>query len=275
MATASNARRFLLKLLLAAGNEPLTVRELVAAGRVLGMTENSLRVALVRLTSTGMVEAQERGVYVLGSEAKALADNTYRWRLGEQRVRPWSGQWLLVHTGALARADRTALRQRERILHMMGFRKFERDLHARPDNLVDDVEVLRQHLHQLGLEKSACVMVADHFSAADEKRLRSLWDSAALSNAYRKTQRQLEAVLARIDELELEDAARETYRIGDHAIRQLVFDPLLPEPLIDVAARSAFTDTVLRFDAAGHRIWQKLADLRPAATYSPAARHVH
>jgi phenylacetic acid degradation operon negative regulatory protein len=49
------------------------------------------------------------------------------------------------------------------------------------------------------------------------------------------------------------------YRVGDQAIRNLVFDPLLPEPLVDVAARADFTNTVLRFDAAGHHIWRELA----------------
>jgi phenylacetic acid degradation operon negative regulatory protein len=37
-----------------------------------------------------------------------------------------------------------------------------------------------------------------------------------------------------------------------------VFDPLLPDPLVDSAERSAFLETVLRYDEAGHAIWRKL-----------------
>ncbi|HEY5292026.1 MAG TPA: hypothetical protein VIJ43_06915 [Burkholderiales bacterium] len=33
--------------------------------------------------------------------------------------------------------------------------------------------------------------------------------------------------------------------------------PLLPAPLVDVAARRAFVDAVVRFDAAGHAIWSR------------------
>jgi phenylacetic acid degradation operon negative regulatory protein len=44
--------------------------------------------------------------------------------------------------------------------------------------------------------------------------------------------------------------------MGDRAIRQLVFDPLLPEPLVDGEARRAFVDSLRRFDSAGQSIWR-------------------
>ena len=46
--------------------------------------------------------------------------------------------------------------------------------------------------------------------------------------------------------------------LGNEAIRQLVFDPLLPDPLVDTQARRAFRQAVIDFDAAGHQIWQRL-----------------
>jgi phenylacetic acid degradation operon negative regulatory protein len=45
--------------------------------------------------------------------------------------------------------------------------------------------------------------------------------------------------------------------LGNDAIRCLVFDPLLPEPLADVSERRAFVDTVLEFDRVGRLIWLK------------------
>src|SRR5690606_11792537 len=57
--------------------------------------------------------------------------------------------------------------------------------------------------------------------------------------------------------LSIEAAARESFLLGNDAIRQLVFDPLLPAPLVDVDARRAFVDAVRRFDAVGHSIWRR------------------
>ena len=91
-----------------------------------------------------------------------------------------------------------------------------------------------------------------------EQRARKLWNGRALSKSYRETRLKLEAWLARADQLEPEVAARESFLLGDKAIHQLVFDPLLPEPLVDVKERRAFVDAVLRYDRAGHAIWQRL-----------------
>ncbi|MEN8718951.1 MAG: PaaX family transcriptional regulator C-terminal domain-containing protein [Oceanococcaceae bacterium] len=256
---AANPRRFLLKLLFAAEGQSLTTREMLAAGEVLGFSSNSLRVALVRLTSNGLIASPARGVYGLGPEAAALAENARHWRSGEKRVRPWAGDWILVHTGGLARTDRTALRRRDRVLDMLGLREYTRGLYLRPDNLAGGVIAVRARLRQLGLETAASVLVARDFEPAEQERVTKLWDGPALSRQYQRMRQELENWLQRADELDIEDAAREVYRAGDQAIRTLIFDPLLPEPLVDTAARAAFTDTVLRFDDAGHRIWRALA----------------
>lgn len=256
--TAANPRRFLLKLLFAAEGQTLTAREMLASGEVLGFTPNSLRVALVRLTSEGLIASAARGVYCLGPEAAVLAEDAGLWRLGEQRVRPWSGEWILVHTGALARIDRTALRRRARVLDLLGLKEYARGLYVRPDNLVGGVAAVRARLRQLGLEPEASVIVAREFEAAELECIQKLWDGRALSRHYQRTRLQLEKLLARAQDVEIQVAAREVFRAGDDAIRTLIYDPLLPEPLVDVAARAAFTDTVLRFDDAGHRIWREL-----------------
>ena len=36
------------------------------------------------------------------------------------------------------------------------------------------------------------------------------------------------------------------------------FDPLLPDPLVDMQARRDFTQCVRAFDQTGHEIWRKL-----------------
>lgn len=78
--------------------------------------------------------------------------------------------------------------------------------------------------------------------------------------------------MARAPALTPEVAAREAFVIGDAAIRTLVFDPLLPAPLVDVAARAAFTQTVLQYDRVGHAYWQQLVGRGTAAPQSRPAR---
>jgi phenylacetic acid degradation operon negative regulatory protein len=270
--SATNPRRFLLKLLFASEGQSLTIRELLAAGEVLGFSPNSLRVALVRLTSEGLIESSARGVYGLGPEAAPLAEDVGHWRLGEQRVRPWAGEWIVVHTGGLARTDRTALRRRARVLELLGLREYARGLYLRPDNLAGGVAEVRARLRQLGLESEASVIVAREFEPVELERIYKLWNGRALTRQYQRTREQLETWLKRADDLETTVAAREVFRAGDQAIRTLIFDPLLPEPLVDVAARAAFTDTVLRFDDAGHRIWRTLSLQGPAEVPATARR---
>jgi phenylacetic acid degradation operon negative regulatory protein len=54
----------------------------------------------------------------------------------------------------------------------------------------------------------------------------------------------------------LEAAARESFTLGREAIRQIVFDPLLPHPLVDVTLRTEFLACTQRFVDHGHQIWR-------------------
>jgi phenylacetic acid degradation operon negative regulatory protein len=239
------------------GGEPLTARDAVASCALFGVRENSTRVALARLSAAAQIEAAGRGAYRLGPNAVELAADVATWRSVEERVRDWNGDWIAVHVGGLGRIDRVALRSRERALGMLGLAELERGLHLRPDNLAGGVAAVRERLVKLGLEQDAAVFVAKDFDAAREQRARALWDGDALTRRYRKTSRRLDDWLARARTFEPEVAARESFLLGNDAIRELVFDPLLPAPLVDAAARRAFVDAVLRFDAAGREIWNR------------------
>jgi phenylacetic acid degradation operon negative regulatory protein len=253
-----NPRTLILNLLLAADGEPLPARDAVASCALLGLRENTVRVALVRLAAAGYLEAAGRGAYRLGPKAAGLAADVATWRSAEQRVTPWAGGWIAVHVGALGRSDRVALRSRDRALALLGLRELERGLFVRPDNLAGGVSAARERLLNLGLDGAAAVFVAQAFDDGREQRARALWDTAALDRGYRQTRQQLDDWLARAGTLQPAVAARESFLLGNDAIRQLVFDPLLPAPLVDVDARRAFADAVVRYDRAGHRIWQSL-----------------
>lgn len=255
------ARHLILDLLLAADGAPLSAREAVNACALFGISDNNARVALARLSADGLIEAEERGSYVLSARAHELADDVATWRSAEQRTRAWSGAWVMAHCGALGRSNRRQLRTRQRALDMLGFREFERDLYTRPDNIERDVDAVRARLHQLGLEREAVIFLARDFDADSERRIRALWDGTALNHRYHELRQELETWMRDNDRLSPEVAAREVFVVGGKAIRQVVFDPLLPEPLVDTAARRSFVDTVQRFDRLGHQLWQRLHEM--------------
>lgn len=255
------AKKLILGLLLAREGRPLSVREAIGACALFRITENNVRVSLVRLSSDGLIESHGRGAYRLGPAAQTTASEVAHWHEAESRLCDWSGGYICAHTSTLGRSDRKALRQRERALDMLGMRALERGLYLRPDNLKGGVAEVRQRLTSLGLEDGAMIFVASAFDAERCERINKLWDSALLNRQYRDERQRLEAWMQRCTDLEPDVAARESYLLGGKAIRQLVFDPWLPEPMIDATARRAFVDTVKRFDETGKAIWTRLGTL--------------
>lgn len=277
---APTPKSLILNLLLAANGAPLSASDAVTSASLFGIRENSVRVALVRLNASGMIQSCGRGAYLLGPQAASLAEDLSRWRHAEQRVCDWSGAWLMACTAHLGRSERGPVRQRERALALLGFKPLSEGLHVRPDNLVGHAATARERLHKLGLEAEAPVFVASDLDAKLDRRARQLWRTTERNQAYVRTQQQLTQWLAQAPALDTETAARESYLLGNEAIRQLVFDPLLPEPLVDVNARRACHSTVVAFDAEGQRIWQRLLpslrDTPPRhATPSPIAPALH
>jgi phenylacetic acid degradation operon negative regulatory protein len=255
---APNPKQLILNLLLAADKNTLSSREAVGSCKLFGIRENNVRVALVRLSANGLVEAASRGSYRLGPKAAALAEDIAQWRHAEQRVCDWQGSWLVVSAGGLSRSDRVALRARERALAMSGFRLLDSHLYVRPDNLLGSAEQARERLYKLGLDSTAPVFSAQGLDATREQAARKLWNGEALNASYRQTRVKLQTWLQKADLLDLETAARECFLLGNEAIRQLVYDPLLPEPLVDATERRAFTSAVQHYDEVGRGIWKRL-----------------
>ncbi len=253
-----NPRSLILNLLLATDSQCLSAREAVASCALFGISENSVRVTLARLAAAGLIASAGRGRYRLGPNATGLASDIATWRTAEARVCDWQGAWVGVYAGALGRSDRVALRARDRALALLGLRELERGLFVRPDNLSGGVAGVRERLYRLGLEPAAAVFALQALDAEREARARQLWDGDSLSRGYRDSRQQLTGWLRRADQLAPDVAARESFLLGNDAIRQLVFDPLLPDPLVDTEARRLFGETVRQFDAAGHAIWRRL-----------------
>lgn len=249
----------ILKVLLATDGHVLSAQELVGACGLLGASDNSARTALTRLRDAAMIEQVSRGEYQLGPAARHLAADVRRWRSGEARVRPWSGDWIVVHTGALPRSDRAALRVRERALKLLGLRELEPGLSVRPDNLVEDVTAVRERLYGLGLDPAAAVFTTGTLDASRVAAAAQLWAPRQLEAGYRQQIEALSRWSATRQRLDQDQAAREAYWLGDRAIRDLVFDPLLPDTMIDTRLRAEFTDLALAFDRLGQAIWRQRA----------------
>ncbi|HWK66466.1 MAG TPA: PaaX family transcriptional regulator C-terminal domain-containing protein [Rhizobiaceae bacterium] len=259
MSNISNptARHLLMNLLLAADGGSLSAADAVAAARLFGISGNATRVALARLASVALIDAVGRGRYRLGPGGMALAEEVSTWRSAEEKMRPWDGGWIVVVTGGLPRNDRAALRMRDRALGMLGLREMDAGLFIRPDNLAGGAAALRTRLQALGVGEDAPVFRAVDFDSGRERGARMLWAADDLAHVYRDWLGRIDNWLGRAGELPLGNAARESFLLGDAAIRQLVFDPLLPEPLIDVQLRRAFREAVIRLDDAGRGIWRR------------------
>ena len=272
---STDARSLVLSLILGAearGDAALGVRELIAACALFELPENNVRVALARAVAAGQLATPRRGAYALSAQSRPLADEVGRWRSLEDQIVEWRGDWLAVHVGATGRSDRPALRARERAFGILGLAEFERGLHLRPDNLAGGVASLRERLapHVPQGTELGTVFVLGGLAAADAQRAAALWDAAALNAHYRDGTARLSAWLEGARALPLERAARESFELGHAAIRSLVFDPLLPAPLVDAAARSRFIKTVARFDDAGKAVWQRFLKRVRAAAPQPA-----
>jgi phenylacetic acid degradation operon negative regulatory protein len=249
------AKSLILDLLSTLGRKSAPVRALVEAAGLFGIEGNNVRVTLARLLADGLVDRDERGLYRPGPGASAVNDQIRSWRRLEERLRRWDGGWVGVHTGGLVRGDAGRRRRRERALRFLGFRTLAPGLELRPDNLAGGVTAVRQQLSGLGLEPGAPVLRLSELDATTEQRARDLWDAAALATSYRDWVARIEASAERLPRLPRGEAMVESFTLGGDAIRQLVLDPLLPEPIVPARERRALVSAMRRYDALGRRIW--------------------
>jgi phenylacetic acid degradation operon negative regulatory protein len=242
-------------LLSAVGGKEVTVKALVRAAELFDISGNSLRVALARLLAAGTIERNERGCYGIAASAEAVQAHVASWAALEDRMVPWTAGWIGVHTAALAR-DRAVVRRRTRALSFLGLAELTSGLWLRPDNLAGGVTDVRARLHRLGLDPEAPVFRLEALDADTDARARGLWRGADLARGYERTRKALAASAARLADLPLAEATVECFVLGGQAIRQLAYDPLLPEPIVPAAARRALVDEMRRYDRAGRRIWR-------------------
>jgi len=259
-------KRLILDLLSTTPQRALPVAALIAAARLFGITENNLRVTLVRLRAAGLLDTDERGQYRLAPVAAPVGRHVTAWRDVEARVRPWDGGWIGVHTAAVQRSERRAHRHGDRALRFLGFQPLAAGLHLRPDNLAGGVEAVRAHLYELGLDRKALVFGVHDLDETAERRARRLWGTKALRDGYRSSLAALQKSQRRLTALPVHEALIESFSLGGRVIRQIVLDPLLPEPLVPANERRALVEAMRCYDRAGRSRWSEFLTRAVAET---------
>ncbi len=261
------ARSLILDLLSTVRRGSMPVRALVAAADLFGIEENSLRVSLARLFAAGSVERDERGRYRLARTETPLKQQVLGWRQLESRmVEHWNGDWAAV-IGA-PRGRRGPGRRAARALELLGFRELRPGLALRPDNLAGGVDALRDRYRGLAAptrseakpgtatnDPEPIVARLSELPELDANHARALWQVDALEAEYASLRDTLAESEARIDSLPPSEAMVESFLVGGRVLRVLNVDPLLPEPIVDVAARRGLVDAMLRYDRVGRAKW--------------------
>lgn len=254
-APALTPKKLVLDLLATARDRAMPVRALTAAGELFSIEPGSVRVALARLCRRGLVSHDERGAYSLGQAASAVTSRIGSWRQAEDQTTNWNGDWLMVARNSGDAGDRSRARRSRRALALFGFVEFRAAVWIRPDNLIGGVEAARRTLLDLGLDPESAVAVLNQLSADDRIEAEGLWESLELEHGYLATLKSLDNSLARIERLSFEESLAETYLVGADAVRTIVFDPMLPDPLVDVSTRRALLAAVVSYDRLGRKMW--------------------
>jgi phenylacetic acid degradation operon negative regulatory protein len=61
----------------------------------------------------------------------------------------------------------------------------------------------------------------------------------------------------RLFNLDVKQATKESFLIGEHVIRKINQDPLLPEEMVDASARKKLLTTMIDYDRTCHPIWHE------------------
>lgn len=233
---------------------PAPIAALVDLGRTFGFAPSSVRAAVSRLTSAGLLESDARGWYRPAPITDPFRAAIESWRRGEKRVQPWRGEWIVVACGGWSR--RAQQRRTERALRYVGFRPAIARLWLRPDNLASTHADVQAQLVALGACELDELFVARGFSASRiEAWRREQWDTVALERAYTDALAELERCVDRLDTLPSDRALVETFVHGGHAIRLLALDPLLPAELVDTDLRRALFERMSEYDRRGRARW--------------------
>jgi phenylacetic acid degradation operon negative regulatory protein len=252
-----SSNRLLLSLFSQPNLNHMSVKQLIAWGELFEHEPATIRVAAGRLVKQGFLLAEQRGNYTIGTTDKSIRQLASTWRHSLERVDQWSGGWLCVYTAHLGRTSKQNIRVRERAFRLTGFKSLEKNLWCRPDNLIETADSTYSRLVEIGLENTAILMKVDHFNNDLTTSPMSLWSPEQLEKTYGLLVSLMEKSAQQLSDFDITQATRESFLIGEHVIRQINQDPLLPAEMGNVSARKALLATMIDYDRVCHPIWHE------------------
>ena len=109
---------------------------------------------------------------------------------------------------------------------------------------------------KIGLDAAAPVFSISQLDIGNEKRARTLWDTETLRREYRNMSAALGESAARLSHLAPREAMAESFDLGGRGIRQIVLDPLLPEPIVPAGELASLVEAMRQYDRRGRELWR-------------------
>lgn len=240
-------------LLRAAQLEAISVKAITAVGELFGFKHNTVRVMLSRLSAQGLLLSDNRSYYRLSAQASAMSAFVERWKLGEDRVLDWQGEWICCQIAAGSQRSQRQLSLRA--LERWGFRSGLGGLMMRPANLNLTLPLLLEQLGEIGLAENSECFIGHDFSQQCLDNWRQHWDIDALLNSYREAIEEMQASTQLLLKKPLEEALPESFELGGRGIYILALDPLLPTEFVDSSLRQQLTLTLLQYDNNARALW--------------------
>ena len=251
-----NARHLILDLLYASHDATASIKRILYAAHLLGISDNSVRVAVSRLNQENMIQTCERGIYQLVEKKFDTSVIRLIKSPKMQLMEQWDGVYYVIYTAHLGRVDRTALSKREKTLHYYGFKPLEQHLYLRPANLGLPQELLKEQMIQFGCEPEIRMFQATQFQS--EAEIMRLWDIEALNMGYQQVIGTVQAWFEAYPNLALEQAAISAFYMAKKAIFNLRADPLLPNHWVNAEQRMQCEYATQQIEHKGQQLWQEV-----------------
>lgn len=250
-------------MLLARKESSLSIQDIIRACGMFDITAANVRVVVQRLVAENLLDSKERGHYQLGQAATNITKDVSTWKNALDRLDSWHGDWIGVHCAALTRYDRKTSKSKQRALKLVGCQELSKEMFIRPNNLKGGIHSMRLRLNSLGLDDEIPIFRIADFDTQTANKVKTLWDRKKIEENYQTTTDELLRWLGNLNNLSAQQAATESFLIGDRAIRQMIYDPLLPEQMINIETRATFSKTLKLFDGVGQDIWNSIIDSTP------------
>ncbi|MFW7378973.1 MAG: hypothetical protein ACOH5I_09225 [Oligoflexus sp.] len=249
-------RNLVLELLQARGKgRSMPVQSLISVAELFGYAGSVIRVTVTRLAAEGYLSNPARGSYCLAAHTDHLFEHLNLWRLGEQRMRAWDRRWIIVLLPK--NPERKLRRKTMTATKLFGLQKAQDNLLVRPHNLSVTLDQFKTQIRNLGLEEDAAIFLGSDVDVhLEETWYTKLWDIDTWARRHLESRKKLEESQARLEQISLAAAAKESFLLGRAALHLLVTDPLLPKEIASAEARQSHTSTMHEYDRKARELWQ-------------------